>query len=305
MGEATPAKCSVWTNGLAKSASKQAPDPADGATTLLPWTGSAMGTRDLSFLTGRGEAKLIALIGAHNAGKTTLLASWYQQLGRTGAVAHRRFAGSFSLEGWEAVAHALRWDGAAPSFPPHTPSGAGRAPGMLRLALRGDNGRLEDYIFADSPGEWFERWAVDVSAPDADGARWLSDRAATLVIVADCEALSGPKRGTARSALLNLLRRTAAERRSRPVALVWSKADVAIANAMRETIREAALRAIPDIAEFEVSISDFSRDGTEMTANETLTALLDWALLPLPKGFEPALPRIESDDPFFHVSFPS
>lgn len=297
LGEDTPFDCKVWKQGVGdRAAIAQA--KAEGAYTLFPWTGTAFGTEELLFLTGRGEARLVAIVGAHNAGKTTLLAAWYQQTGKTGRIGEHLFAGSFTLEGWEAVAHALRWNGAGPSFPPHTSSGAGRTPGMLHLGVRQENGELEDFLFADSPGEWFQRWATDSTAEDAKGARWLSERAAVFIITADCEALSGPGRGSARASLVQLIRRTANERGSRPVALVWTKADLVISDNIKSAITEAARLAIPDIEEFSCSVSNV-KDGDQIVRpEESLQMILNWAVKPYPRGFAPIVGVVPTNDPF-------
>lgn len=149
MGETLLEKCPNWRGATREQT--VAPTLTDDDT-RLPWSGAALGTAGLPFLTARGEPRLLALVGSHNAGKTTLLGSWYQLIGRSGRVDGADFAGSYTLEGWEAVAHALRWDGGAPRFPAHTSSGAGRLPGLLHLALRPKGGRLTDFLFADAPG---------------------------------------------------------------------------------------------------------------------------------------------------------
>ena len=301
LGERTPAECDVWRSGPKSDAGDDGPE-RDPGLTRLPWSGAALGTTDLAFVTGRSEPKLVAVVGPHNAGKTTLLGMFYQQVGRSGRVGDGRFAGSYSLEGWEAIAHAMRWDDGAPRFPPHTSSGAGRAPGMLHLAHRPQTGRLADLLFADSPGEWFQRWSVDPAANDAEGARWVVERASALLVVADCEALSGAERGTARGDLLSLIRRVAATRRDRPVALVWAKADLTVPAGIRDAIREAATRALPDVVEFETSVVAFERDGATVAAADAVAALLDWCTLACPRGFD--IPRPEpGTDPFFAMGF--
>lgn len=300
LGEDTPADCKEWLSGTGTEGEAGKPQ-AEDRNSSLPWAGTAMGTRDLAFLAARGEAKLIAILGAHNAGKTTLLAAWYQHLGRSGKIGSQAFAGSFSLTGWEAVAHALRWEGGSPKFPPHTSSGGRRTPGMLHLALRDDNDELADYLFADSPGEWFQRWAVERDAPDAEGARWLVERAAALIVIADCEALSGPQRGSARSDMIQLIRRTAQERGKRPVALVWTKADLTVSDAIRGAVRDQAFRSMPDIAEYAVSIKDFEFDGKQQTAKLAIEAVLGWTIAPMERGFSLPIPPIQTDDPFFRI----
>lgn len=300
LGEPTPSACPTWRRS---NASGQPEDVRDDPQFIrLPWSGAALGTTDLAFLTARSEPKLVALIGPHNAGKTTLLGAWYQRIGRTGRVGAGSFAGSYSLEGWEAVAHALRWEGGAPRFPPHTSSGSGRAPGLLHLAFRGEDGELADHLFADTPGEWFQRWAVDASAPDAEGARWVMERAAALMLVADCEALSGAGRGQARSDLVNLARRVASERRGRPTALVWTKADVTVPPAIRSAVESAAKLVIPELAQFETSVVTRRGDGAEIDPMASVGAALDWATLPPLRGFEPAYYQPARNDPFFSLA---
>ena len=298
LGERTPAECKVWRSGGGAKVEADAVQ-LDPGMTRLPWSGAALGTTDLAFVTGRGEPKLVAVVGPHNAGKTTLLGMFYQRTGRTGRVGDNGFAGSYSLEGWEAIAHAMRWEGDAPRFPPHTSSGAGRAPGLLHLARRDPAQVLRDTLFADSPGEWFQRWSVDPDAADAEGARWVVERASALLIVADCDALSGVSRGVARSDLVNLLRRVASSRRDRPVALVWTKADVTVSEGIRDAVRQAARLVMPDIVEFEASVVSFERGGVSVDPAEAVLQVLRWCVAPVARGFVAPGLAYAGTDPFF------
>lgn len=51
-----------------------------------------------------------------------------------------------------------------------------------------------------------------------------------------------------------LAQRMAAERRARPIALVWTKADIPIAPDVEATVRKAVTDLMPDAEEFAVSI---------------------------------------------------
>lgn len=257
MGNMELAKCPQWKGAIPE-------EPAQDAGVQhvsLPWTGNALGLADLNFVTGRAKPLIVGIAGQESAGKTTLLAAWYLLLGRTRLTDDAwQFGGSFSLEGWEAVAAAMRWSpGQAPGFPPHTSSRGARAPGLLHLAFRHCGHQLRDFLFADAPGEWFKRWATDEHADDAEGARWVSQHADVLLLVADRQALSGTKMGSARSAFQLLATRVGAQRRGRPVALVWTKADVEVAPEMEARIRQAVMSIMPDAAEFSVSVL---ADGT-------------------------------------------
>ena len=269
------AKCPGW-----KSRDKAAAVQGETATDelLLPWSGSAIGLVDLGFVAGRAKPLVVGIVGPQNAGKTTLLAAWYLLIGRglTGS-SQRRFAGSYSLAGWEAVASALRWSpGQRPSFPPHTTSRSGRAPGLLHLAFRTTNSEVRGYTFTDAPGEWFQKWAVNREAAEGEGARWVSEHADLFLLIADREALSGPSMGSARGSLQILARRLAAERAGRPVALVWTKSDVAVAPEMEKAVRDAVLGPMPDAREFSVSIAAGADDASD--TGQGLLELLNWTL---------------------------
>ena len=116
LGHLDRSKCPAWKGQTVAAEYEHNGDDE----ILLPWSGSALGLVDLGFIAGRAKPIVVGTVGPENAGKTTLLA-WYLLLGRgLGRSQNRRFAGSYSLAGWEAVASALRWSpGNQPSFPPH------------------------------------------------------------------------------------------------------------------------------------------------------------------------------------------
>jgi hypothetical protein len=268
-------KCPVWKGRAEVSGGK---GEAASDELLLPWSGSALGLADLGFVAGRRKPLVVGIAGPQNAGKTTLLASWYLLVGRgLAGTEKRRFAGSYSLAGWEAVASALRWTpGQQPSFPPHTTSRGGRAPGLLHLAFRDADDQARDYLFTDAPGEWFQKWAVNREALDGEGARWVAEQADVFLLIADREALSGPSMGSARGSLQLLVRRLAAERAARKVALVWTKSDVSIAPEMETAIYEAVFGLMPDAVEFSVSVLPSAEGAPDK--GQGLIELLDWTL---------------------------
>jgi hypothetical protein len=218
----------------------------------------------------------VAIVGPHNAGKTTMLGAAYLALSRTGIVGPDRFAGSYTLGGWEAVAHGMRWrPGAAPGFPPHTASGAGRAPGLLHLALRRPSGKLTDMLVTDAPGEWFTRWAYDREATEAAGARWVARHTDAFVLVLDSEALAGPSRGEARGEISRLAQRLGAERHGRPVAAVWTKVDVGVVDGIRTAVEELLDRFLPGARRFAVSVRPATKGGF---STDSFLDVLSWAV---------------------------
>lgn len=274
LGESKLQDCPRWKNGETSSNGR---DVAASAADVvpLPWSGNTFGIVDVPFLAARSNPRLVAIAGPHKAGKTTLLAAWYLIAGKGHARSLGRFAGSYTLEGWENLAHALRWtETSGPIFPMHTPT-AGRFPGLLHWALRTEANLIQDILLADAPGEWFRRWSIDRNAEDAAGARWLAEHADVFVVLADCDALSGPLRGSARNSLELLLDRIGAERKNRPVALIWSKADKDVPNEIREAVLQAARASVSDIAQFQVSA--YPENDLESMRNRYLN-VLRWAL---------------------------
>ena len=250
--------------------------PADESNILLPWSGLAMGEYDLAFVSGRIKPITVGIAGPESAGKTTILGAFYLLLGNGSLKpAEDSFSGSYTLAGWESVASSLRWKpGQPPRFPAHTPSTAARAPGLLHLGFRTREGSLRDFMFADAPGEWFQKWAINEQAPDAEGARWIARHADVTLLIADRQALAGSKMGTARNDFQLMAQRAIAESRGRRLALVWTKGDVDVAPAMEQKIRAAIAAVASDIPEFTVSV--VQRDGIDSTAG--FQALFNWIL---------------------------
>ena len=253
LGFLDPSLCPV----LKAAPTAEQDDQTSPEVVAMPWSGSALGLTDLGFVAGRSKPIVLAVMGPHNAGKTTLLGACYLLLGRGQRPNDKlRFSGSCSLAGWENVASPLRWKPGSlpPAFPPHTSSTTARIPGLLHLAFKHDGDHRTDYVITDAPGEWFRKWAVRREAPDAEGARWAAEHADAFVLVADREALAGPQMGTARTGIQLLARRLADELRGRPVALVWTKSDVSVSEEMEEAVRSAVLKVMPKALEFAVTI---------------------------------------------------
>ncbi len=302
LGELQTEACAEWRSSAGAGSAADAPPQAGHLG--LPWTGNSFGLADLTFVAGRSSAKMVGVIGPESAGKTTLLAAWYLLLGRGSRPDGSSFAGSYTLSGWENIAKSLRWTSAGgPTFPAHTSSGAGRVPGLLHLALRPKGGQLADYLFADAPGEWFRRWAIHRDAAEAAGARWIAEHADVLLVVADTEALTGSGRGTARNVLQQLLQRVGDERDGRPVALVWSKADVEISEAMRATVRAAADRYLGAHREFLISVYAH-RLGPDLIrpvqdAGDSFLDLLIWITKARAEAYQRPRAAVTVQDSFF------
>jgi hypothetical protein len=258
LGETDLSKCPNW-----RKRAKDAVRPVSTITeNLLPWTGNSFGTVDLEFIAARSNPTLIGVVGAHNAGKTTLLAVIYLLLARGHRLDNRIFAGSYTLGGWEHLAHWLRWQpSSAPAFPPHTPRTAGRVPGLLHIALRDEERLLQDLLLTDAPGEWFERWAVDRNASDGEGARWINRFSNSFMFLIDCDALSspGPGRGTAELQTGLMLERLGEDLEHRKVAVVWAKSDKQVPVGARQRLTAKFARYLHEYKEFEITVQQHPR----------------------------------------------
>lgn len=208
------------------------PDRSEGR--LLPWSGLALGLADLSSIAALGRTRLVAVVGAANAGKTTLLAAHWLTVRRGTDTFGREFAGSFTLAGWHQIARHLQWFPHGRGIPPHTTAPDSRTPALLHMALGLGPDASTHLLYTDVPGEWYSEWAYDAS--QAPGAVWIADAADAFVLLADSEALAGPKRGIARGDYEMLAERLASVAGGRPVMPVQTKADIKVPDQIQNHI---------------------------------------------------------------------
>jgi hypothetical protein len=227
----------------------------------VPWSGSSLGLSDLITLVPRARSILVGVLGAHDAGKTTLLLGSYLSCLRGDSIADAGFSGSRTLGAWESLAAWSRFDNAArqPHFPPHTPRGSNRSPGILHLTLRRQDQTIRDVLLTDAPGEWFSNWAVNENAHDAEGARWTIEHSDVFLLFADCERLSAGGRGGARNELRQLIERLGRHIDDRIVILVWAKSDITpvknLSKGIRESIQRALKENLPNTLEVSTTVS--------------------------------------------------
>ncbi|WP_434998503.1 TRAFAC clade GTPase domain-containing protein [Pectobacterium brasiliense] len=254
MGEMSPSDCLCW-NKSASDAMVDAPENYINPS-RVPWSSAALGSSDLVRLYQQGPSILIGLLGAENTGKTTFLAANYSLLLTGHFYDVAGFCGSQTLGAWESIAANTRFtSNNTPSFPPHTPRGLERTPGILHLALKDVKNTVKNIFFTDSPGEWFTRWAIDPDAVDAKGAKWTTSHSDAFFIFADCEKLSSSERGAARRELRAIIERLGESVGKRPVTLIWAKSDINPKEQIKSAIQEALLRNIPHAKEVEVTVN--------------------------------------------------
>jgi hypothetical protein len=204
------------------------PDAEDAA----PWRGRHLDLREAEAIVQRSPARLISVLGPHNAGKTSLMASFFLQIANDqyGPFPYR-FASSRTLYGFQdLVDRANRWsDKPGEHIVGHTPKEDGQDAGrFLHLGLRPSrpsDDRHIDVLLSDVAGEWIDGWTQRV---DEDARRRLAfvRRSDGFVIVADADALMGRSGAKTDASIAGLIRRVAAEGPSRRVlAMVFSKLD--------------------------------------------------------------------------------
>jgi hypothetical protein len=199
-----------------------------------PWKGRHLDLLQAGAIVRRSPARLISVLGPYDAGKTSLMASFFLQIanGQYGALPYR-FASSRTLYGFQdLVARANRWAG-KPGEPivAHTPKEESKETGrFLHLGLRPSNpadDRHIDLLLSDVAGEWIEGWTRRV---DDEARRRLAfiPRSDGFVIVADTFELLGTSGAKMDAGIGRLVRRivsAAGTRRRRGLALVFSKFD--------------------------------------------------------------------------------
>ncbi|QDK82633.1 hypothetical protein EXU85_30105 [Spirosoma sp. KCTC 42546] len=266
----------------------------------MNWTGSAMGLTDLQSLTARSRILLIGLAGMENAGKTTFLALLYSLLRRGQSINHYRFAGSYTLSGWELITSFLTFENGSNqvTFPPHTSRNAGRIPGLLHLALKTEADYLLDVVFTDAPGEWFNEWRSYQQADNAVGAEWIHHHGDGFLLFADCEELAGINRGITRTNIQMIADRLVVNLGSRPLGLVWSKSDVENNRpAMREKIQSHIQTKAPQhYQEFSVSVMQ-----NDPQWHQQVLQAVGWLLDTIEHAADqqvPTIPLADTDDLF-------
>lgn len=253
LGEAHKEDCPNWnTNDNEAKHSKK--DLSEGNAHLLTWSGNSMGLSDIHILSERSSPMQIGSIGEANSGKTTFLGLLYLLLNYGQFIKNWNFSNSYSLLGWEYIANYLRYQaGYKPEFPPHTSSFDGRNIGLLHLGLKRNNS-LQDITFTDVPGEWFSNWSTDINDSGVGNAPWIHEKSRGFLLFIDCEGLAN-KPGIYRTSIRKLINRLINDLNKRPVAVIWSKAD------MYDQIGESHLRIVkreleklPNQKEFKISI---------------------------------------------------
>jgi hypothetical protein len=257
-GHDKPNACPHYKEYAAKESEKGVVDESYN----FPWTGNSLGLENINLITTFSKPSLIGLIGPFSSGKTTILATSYLVLFNGFDLGNYNFAGSLTLDGWEKISSYLKFRGYnQPTFPPHTPLGQNRIPGLLHLCLRENNGNLNDIVITDPPGEWFEKWADNVNDDGAEGARWIANNSSHFMFIIDSETLIGKTAQKAKYNLIDLAQRLASVCGERPVAIVWSKSDYEIDANLKASLMKQLDKLFAIKEYFELSVTKGDRES--------------------------------------------
>lgn len=271
----------------------------------LPWHSSSMGELDISWLKSQRQPIIIGVVGQAEAGKTTLIATLYMLLRNGSKIGNYEFAGSYTLLGWEKIAHFLGfYQHKKLNFPPHTSSKTARIPGLLHLCLKDNYGQYHDILFTDAPGEWFTNWAARTEGEESRGARWIDEYADAFIVIADTEAFIASI-GSTRRNLMSVVQKMRNTYQNRPSVLVWTKADKVIDSEIKKGITQQVIQNLPNIQPFDVAVININDDSEHL--RENILNLVNHLLVQKHNSVN-SLPQIEVKNPndfFFSIRLDS
>lgn len=197
-----------------------------------PWSGRHVMDSELERLLACTPARLIAVVGPHNAGKTALLTSFFLQLanGQRHGLPYR-FASSRTLFSWQSLAKkAKEWSGSSQDeIVAHTPNTLVQAQHLhvgLRPASLTDD-RHVDVLFSDLPGEWISEWVRLADEQNTQRLRFFARCDAFVQVLDAAELVENRRKYDAQQARITerLIDLERTSETKRPLLLVLSKWD--------------------------------------------------------------------------------
>lgn len=267
----------------------------------LPWTGEPFQPEDISTVSARSSPAIIGMIGTPDAGKTSYLGMLYTLLFNGRKFENWNFAGSLTLAAWETLAQymKIRKDGTL-KFPPSTPSNRDFYK-LYHLALKNSNGAFKDVLFADSSGEVFTKWSINIDDPAAENAKWIYENSSAFVLFVDVVALI-ERRGAAKQQVAQIAEQLSRNLRGRPVTIAWSKSDRLgeVGSQVKDSLIEDLVEALPKATV--LHISNFSKENPDLYCHQNNLAATSSLLSALSKSSELVVaPQVSyPDDLFFN-----
>ena len=224
----------------------QSHQTSERKSTAAPWRGRHLDRAEAETLLWSSPARLLAIVGPHGAGKTSLLASFFLQIanGQSNELPYR-FAASRSFYALQELLERIKaWDEAIATgidadteetnereIVGHTPKNEG-PDRYLHLGLCPKNAsdrRYIDVLLSDVAGEWFSEYTLRAEGETKTRMAFMN-RCDGFIVVADACKLLGPDGRQLDAELARMIRRICdlthdKAGRHRALALVLSKFD--------------------------------------------------------------------------------
>jgi hypothetical protein len=196
-----------------------------------PWSGRPLEESECEALLRRSFARVISVLGVHDAGKTCLLTAFFLQLAQGGHDLPFRFASCLTFHGFRELAkRAEQWQGEG-DVVGHTPvDPASQGARFLHVGLRPSDPRDDrhiDVVLNDTPGEQVDAFVTHVEAPRAGALQFLP-RADGHLVVVDASKLvrDDPRLDRDMGQLIQRVSDIARDSNRRPpIAVVYAKMD--------------------------------------------------------------------------------
>lgn len=207
-----------------------------------PWAGRHLNGETADQLLRTSPARLVAVVGPYDAGKTSLLASFFLQLanGQCRTLPYR-FASSRTFHALNELADQIQtWDRAQVAAAPERTASGGRIVGrtpkeggpnrFLHLGLcprNPDDRRHIHVLLSDVAGEWFSNYTAKLDAGMKAQMAFLR-RCDAFIVVADASRLMGEGGAKGDAEIGRMIRRICEVAQAQPhrsLALVLSKFD--------------------------------------------------------------------------------
>lgn len=266
----------------------------------LPWTGEPFQPEDIPIVSSRSSPVIIGMIGTPDAGKTSYLGMLYTLLFNGRKFDNWNFAGSKTIGAWETLAQymKIRKDGAI-GFPPPTPSNRDFYK-LYHLALKNMEGVFQDVLFADSSGEVFTKWAIDVHDPAAENAKWIYENSSAFVLFVDVVALI-EERGAAKQEIGQIAEQVSRNLSGRPLTIAWSKSDRL--DEVKPVIKDALIEDLEEILPNAkvLHVSNYTKENPDTYCHRNNLAATEYLLESLCKPSKLVIQPLVNypDDIFF------
>ena len=268
---------------------------------VMNWTGEFIRPEDISFISQSASPSIVGIVGTAKAAKTSYLGMVYTLMVNGRFLNDFQFSHTYTINAWEKLSFGLQFHHGKVYFPETTPTNPDFY-SIYHLGLK-NKGALKNILFADASGEVFAQWAINPIQENVKNVTWIHQNANCFIFFVDCEALING-RSEAKENILDIANRLKDNLGSRPVAIVWSKADRI--NEVKPTIKSSLQEELNQIFSGqckEWEVSNYTFKDPDLRCHQNNLEVLNWAiaqmLKPSSKYIELPIPS-DSKDTFLN-----